>query len=249
MKIKSRFSGTILFESANETIKLTLQSAMQTRADLSWANLSGADLSSADLSRANLYGVNLSRADLYGANLSRANLSRANLYGANLSGADLSGANLSSADLYGADLSWANLSGADLSSADLSGADLSGADLSSANLSGADLSYFQICPKGGSFIAWKKAADGCVIQLKIPAWAMRTSSIIGRKCRAEFVVVVAIWDKNQKQIAKCTGWRKKEFAYEVGKVVAAGNYDHGPRVECSGGIHFFVTRKEAEQWN
>jgi len=179
MKIKSRFSGTILFESANETIKLTLQSAMQTRADLSWANLSGADLSSADLSRA----------------------------------------------------------------------DLSGADLSSANLSGADLSYFQICPKGGSFIAWKKAADGCVIQLKIPAWAMRTSSIIGRKCRAEFVVVVAIWDKNQKQIAKCTGWRKKEFAYEVGKVVAAGNYDHGPRVECSGGIHFFVTRKEAEQWN
>ena len=47
------------------------------RANLSWANLSGADLSRADLSGADLSEANLSGADLSEANLSRANLSKA----------------------------------------------------------------------------------------------------------------------------------------------------------------------------
>ena len=233
MKIKSRFSGTILFESTNKTIKSTLQSAVQAGADLRGAYLRGAYLRGAYLAGAYLRGAYLRGADLRGAYLR---------------GADLRGADLRGAYLRGVNLRCADLRGAYLMGADLTGANLSDADLRGAYLRGADLDY-QICPKGGSFTAWKKAACGCVVQLKIPAWAMRTSSIIGRKCRAEFVVVIAIWDKNQKQIKKCIGWREAEFIYEVGKVVAAGNYDHDPRVECSGGIHFFVTRKEAEGWN
>jgi len=238
MKIKSRFSGTILFESTNKTIKLTLRAAVEAGANLSDANLRGAYLRGAYLRGAYLRGADLRGANLRGADLSDADLSDADLRGADLSDADLSDANLSDAYLSDADLSDADLSDAYLSDAYLRGADLRGAYLD-----------YQICPKGGSFTAWKKAACGCVVQLKIPAWAMRTSSIIGRECRAEFVVVVAIWDKNQKQIKKCTGWRNKDFFYEVGKVVGAGNYDPDPRVECSGGIHFFVTREEAERWS
>ncbi len=118
-EIKCGFSGKVLFSLETETLKLAVEAAVKSGANLYGANLSGA----------NLYG-----AILYGADLSGANLSGADLYGANLSGANLYGA-----ILYRANLSGANLSGADLSGANLSGADLSGANLYRANLSGANL--------------------------------------------------------------------------------------------------------------
>ena len=76
IQIKSRFSAEVLFEHdcENNSIRLTLELAIKSR-----ANLSGADLS-----RANLSGANLSRANLSGADLSGANLSGANLSGAYL---------------------------------------------------------------------------------------------------------------------------------------------------------------------
>jgi len=77
-RIKHRFTGKILFELQCKSLKICIEAAVKSRADLSGADLSGADLSGADLS-----GADLSGADLYGANLSRADL-----YGANLSGAD-----------------------------------------------------------------------------------------------------------------------------------------------------------------
>jgi hypothetical protein len=106
-EIKHRYSCKIIFKLECGSLKLCVEAAVR-----SGANLSGANLSGADLSGANLSGANLSGANLYGANLYVANLYVANLYGANLSGADLSGANL-----YVANLSSANLSGANLSSA------------------------------------------------------------------------------------------------------------------------------------
>jgi hypothetical protein len=36
--------------------------------------------------------------------------------------------------------------------------------------------------------------------------------------------------------------------YVVGETVVADKYDPNPRVECSGGIHFFMTRAEAEAY-
>jgi len=89
IQIKSRWACSVLFEVEAESVKMALQIAVK-----SGANLYGANLYGADLYGANLYGANLSRANLYGANL----------YGANLYGADLSGANLSGANLYGANL-------------------------------------------------------------------------------------------------------------------------------------------------
>jgi hypothetical protein len=124
IQIKHRFDSSVLFECEANSMRVAVKLAIETKADLSWANLFGADLSGANLSWANLSGADLSGANLSGADLSWANLSGANLSGANLSGADLSWANLSGANLSGADLSWANLSGADLSGADLSGANL-----------------------------------------------------------------------------------------------------------------------------
>ena len=101
IQIKSRLSAEVLFEHdcENNSIRLTLELAIKSGADLSGADLSCANLSCASLSGANLICANLSGANLRYADLSCADLSCANLSGANLSRADLSGANLSRADL------------------------------------------------------------------------------------------------------------------------------------------------------
>ena len=149
MKIVS-FGGATLYEAEAPNLKVLVEKAARSRADLAGADLYSADLSGANLYGAYLAGANLAGANLSGANLTGADLSRAYLYSADLSGADLTGADLAGANLYGAnlyraDLSGANLYRADLSraylySADLSGADLAGAYLSGANLYGAYLS-------------------------------------------------------------------------------------------------------------
>jgi hypothetical protein len=72
IEIKHQYTGSVLFSLETKSLKLCVEAAIKSRADLSGANLSGANLSRA----------NLSRADLSGADLSGANLSRANLYGA-----------------------------------------------------------------------------------------------------------------------------------------------------------------------
>ena len=193
----------------------------------------------ANLREANLSYANLSRANLNGANLRWANLRWANLSGADLSGADLSGADLSGADLSRANLSRADLSGADLSRANLSRANLSGADLSGADLSGAELPKFQICPEEGSFIAFKKLHKSVVCKLMIPADAERTSSLVGRKCRASKVIVLE---------GEGSSLHDKSVVYRVGATVVPDSYDPDIRVECANGIHFFITRKEAEEY-
>src|SRR5574343_470820 len=61
-EIKNRFSGEVIFKLETESLRLCVEAAIKSRADLSGANLYGANLS-----RADLYGANLSRANLYGA--------------------------------------------------------------------------------------------------------------------------------------------------------------------------------------
>ena len=114
IQIKSRFTAAVLFEHdcENNSLRITLELAIKSGADLRGADLRGADLSGADLSRADLSGADLSGANLSGANLSGADLSRADLSGAYLIRADLSGADLSDAYLSRAYLSDAYLSGA-----------------------------------------------------------------------------------------------------------------------------------------
>ena len=169
-----------------------------------------------------------------GANLSRANLSRADL-----SWANLSWANLSRANLVGADLSEANLSRADLSWANLSRADLSWADLSWANLP-----KFQI-PQEGSLVVWKKLAGGVLCKMLIPEEARRTATLVGRKCRAEYVKVLELVNCSETVACdKHTG----NTPYEVGKIVRPDSYNDDIRIECTNGIHFFLTREEAEEY-
>jgi hypothetical protein len=146
------------------------------------------------------------------------------LYGANLYGANLSGAYLSRANLYGAYLS---------------GANLSRANLSGANLSGANLPHFLILPEG-DLIVWKKLSNGVICKLKIPADVKRINSLTGRKCRAEKALVLE---------GEGLGSYDQKTIYKVGEWVIPDSFDDDIRIECSHGIHFFITRKEAEEYN
>ena len=166
-----------------------------------------------------------------------------------LSGAYLNGAHLSGADLTGADLSRADLRGAGLSRADLSGADLRGADLSGAYLCGAKNLFLPIaCPDTGEFTAWKKCAGSTIVKLLIPADAKR-SSATSRKCRASKAVVIAVYDKDGNEIDSAVSNFSNTFVYHKGKTVEPANgFDDNRWNECAPGIHFFITREEAENY-
>lgn len=201
-----------------------------------------ADLSGANLSDANLRGADLSDSNLRGADLSDANLRGADLSDANLSGADLSDAYLRHAYLSRADLSDTNLSGADLS-----GADLSGADLSGVSTSGNTLFYWLSCPESGEFTAYKKCRDNVIVTLLITADAKR-SSATSRKCRASKAVVIAIESSNGVALDIAHSKKDVNFKYRLGETVEVADFNEDRWVECSTGIHFFITKQEAIQY-
>jgi hypothetical protein len=175
---------------------------------------------------------------------------KADLHGADLRRADLRRADLREADLREADLREADLRGADLREADLHRADLRGANLYGANLYGADLreaedllmSYTSICPEG-TLIGWKKCRDNIIVKLEIPLEAKR-SNATGRKCRAEFVKVLEIFGNTEKGISQHDGITE----YKVGEIVKCDFWCEDRWQECAGGIHFFLTRLEAENY-
>lgn len=192
--------------------------------------------------RADLHGEDLCGADLCGADLCGADLRHANLSGANLCGADLSRANLYGMNLQDADLCDADLSRADLSRANLCGADLRGANLTDVTYDGYTSFFALQCPEEGAFIAWKKCKDNVIVKLLIPEDAKRSSST-SRKCRASKAIVLEVIGAE-----KGISTNDEAFVYEVGKEVVPDSFDDNRWNECSHGIHFFVTRKEAENY-
>ena len=216
-------------------------------ANLCGANLCGADLRGANLCGADLCGANLCGADLYGADLCDANLRDADLCGSNLRGANLRGANLCGANLRSADLCDANLRDADLCGADLCDADLRDADLCGANLCDAKGCYLS-CPTEGSFIGWKKAS-GHIVKLRIPEDARR-SSATGHKCRCDKAYVMEIQNMDGTKATEDTvrSDNDKNFVYTVGATVEVPDFDDNMWSECAPGIHFFIDRRAAVEY-
>ena len=89
-------------------------------------------------------------------------------------------------------------------------------------------------------MGFKKLADGTIATLLIPAEAKRTATLIGRKCRAEFAVVL--------EGSGAFGSTRSGVHYERGATVHPDSYDPDIRVECTHGIHFFLTPEEAEEY-
>lgn len=103
------------------------------------------------------------------------------------------------------------------------------------------------CPSDGAFVAWKKLKNDLVAKLMIPEDARRSSATTN-KCRADKAVVLGIYGKNGKEYDSGVSSYDNAFVYTVGKTVIADKYDDDRWNECSNGIHFFVTREEAERY-
>jgi len=252
VEIKNRWTGGVIFSaevgvtpdmSPSFKLGLAVRLAVEKNTNLAGANLADANLADAYLADANLADANLARANLARANLADANLADANLADAYLARAYLADAYLARANLARANLARANLARAYLARAYLADANLARAYLADANLEGAkDIKPppFQI-PQEGELIVWKKLSGGNLCKLRIPPEARRTASVVGRKCRAEFAEVLE---------GSGMSWRAHghTITYAPGETVRPDGYDDNPLVECAQGIHFFLTREEAEAW-
>ena len=229
-QIKHNRSDATIFETECESLRECVVAAIT-----AGANLRGANLRGANLRGANLYGASLRGANLDGADLRGANLDGADLYGANLYGASLRGANLRGANLYGANLDGANLYGANLRGAILRGANA--------------LHQQHITPSTGTFVGWKKLQDDIIAKLMIPEDAQRLNAHGSRKCRASKVVVTAMcYSDGSVFDGVGIGIHDGVTRYVTGCEVTPDSFDPDRRVECSHGIHFFITREEAEEY-
>ena len=137
----------------------------------------------------------------------------------------------------------ANLTYANLTSANLTSADLRSANLTSANLTDAQAHKLYtertILPEG-DLIGYKKLLGGVIAKLRIPADAKRVGGMTGRKCRAEFAIVLEGEGRSSHDSA---------FVYEVGKKVTPTHpFDPCLLDGYRSGIHFFITREEAEAY-
>ena len=145
-------------------------------------------------------------------------------------------ADLREADLCGADLRWANLRDAILCGANLRGAK--------------NIPYIPLaCPDSGAFIGWKKAVD-FIVKLQIPEDAKR-SSATGRKCRCDKAIVLEVqnMDGTPSETGYCISQHDNNFEYRVGQTVCVDNFCEDRFSECAGGIHFFINRQEAVEYD
>lgn len=134
-----------------------------------------------------------------------------------------------------------------LSYADLRSANLRSANLSGADLSGADLDEKEQIRKGicltKKMIGYKKCRDNLIVKLEIPEGAI-VFSINNSKCRTNIAKVLEISNGKKNAISQ----NDESFKYKVGKIVRPTSFNCQYNVECGEGIHFFRTKKEAEEY-
>lgn len=120
------------------------------------------------------------------------------------------------------------------------------ANLRGANLSGVcyneNTAFFAIsCPEEGNFIGWKKCKNSVIVKLMITG---KRSSATSRKCRTSEAVVMEICNGALEAVSSY----RESFIYRSGEVVSVPDFDENRWNDCSSGIHFFITRAEAENY-
>lgn len=205
--------------------------------------------------------------DLTGIYLVNKNLSWAFLHHVILKGSILDNANLKHVNLLNVNLEHSNLQNTNLESAVLCKVNFSDANIRGANFCNAVLEnvsfenvyhdentiFFALqCPEEGSFIGYKKAINKdeefVIVKLQITEDAKR-SSATSRKCRCSKAKVLSITSIEGKiEYDSAHACYDRSFVYKVGEIVEVTNFNEDRWLECSTGIHFFITRDEAVQY-
>lgn len=126
--------------------------------------------------------------------------------------------------------------------------------------------FYNICPKEGSFVAWKKCKSekgDCLVKLLIPEDAKRSSNT-SNKCRCDKALVLEIkvipqsltsqlrnvypnlldCDCNE-TIDEAYSSYDKYFKYKVNEYVEVLPFDDDINKTCTAGIHFFMEKEQA----
>jgi hypothetical protein len=174
-----------------------------------------------------------------------------------LTNANLRCANLTNANLRYSNLRYSNLRYSNLRYSNLTNADLTNANLSNANLTGIEeslISITSLIPEG-NIIGYKKVnilgSDDCAIVKLLISDYVKRSNATGRKCRSESAKVMSIEGINceiKEDDIFCSK-HNSNFRYKVGEIVLSDSFDENRWNECSNGIHWFITKIEAINYN
>ncbi len=246
-------------------------------AKLEGAHFMNVDMTDAVLDDSNIQNGSITHSDLTRVHAQRANFINCCMWDNNYENAVLSGsrfiaAKLCDGNFRGADMSYCDLELADIDYVHFENADLSGVDLKwtrnsywacfkEANMKDIDIigsaindeavedakNLFipMVCPEEGSFIAWKKCRDGKIVKLQVPENARRTGGT-RYSCRASEVLILDIYDGNN-SCDEAVSIDDETLVFHKGELVKHKEEFDPSLLHNGSGIHFFITRGEAER--
>lgn len=239
-------------------MRANLDGADISNTDLRFTNLKYASLNDVNFYKSNLKGVDLRKTTLQHTNLSYADFREATLNDAYIFNSNLAHADFGDASLVGTYLSHSNLTRADFRGANLVWADLHSCVFYDTDLRDCNFMYSNLrgseyvpyipfqCPSDGAFVGWKKV-NNVLIKLEIPADAKRSSATTN-KCRCDKAKVLGFYDilgVNELDITELINDKYEKCKYVKGEMVYPDFFDEDRWNECSHGIHFFVNKQDA----
>ncbi len=200
-----------------------------------------------------LTGWDLSNTDLTLSSFQDTVLNNVDFHGSSVENALFDGCPMHGADFQNADMRTASFRYCDMRKCNIRGADLFGAVLEFARLEEIEpdenTKWFRLyCPEKGAFLGYKKCVNNRLVQLLIPADAKRTSAT-RPSCRCSKAKVLTIKSFDFKENYE-EAWSlvDENFVYRRGEWVEVKNFNEDRWMDSTTGIHFWLTREEAEAY-
>lgn len=206
--------------------------------ELEPGDLTGADLSNIDFTLSSFENVKLDQVNFSGSSVENALFD-----GCSMEGADFENANMKTASFRFCNMKNCNIKGANLYGAVLENADLT--DIKSDE----NTRWFRLhCPEKGAFLGYKKCVNNRMVQLLIPADALRTSATLP-SCRCSKAKVLTIKSFDFKEnFDEAWSLVDENFEYKRGEWVEVKDFNKDRWMDSTTGIHFWMTREEAEAY-
>ena len=240
--------------------------------DFGDADFSHSDLHNANLCDCKFSG-NMDGANLYGAAITGTEFKNCCMRHTNIESTNIGAAKFTYCDLYYANFSWAKIRTVTFEHCNMCGADFINGTWEKVKILSSSINHAIIrsikmetppvikntstyetglalaCPETGSFEAWKVVKNNhgkYLIKLLIPADAKRSSATTC-KCRCSKAKVLDIIRISAKRHVKSVVNYAyfNTTVYTVGKMVYPDSFDKNRWNECSNGIHFFISKKNA----
>lgn len=206
--------------------------------ELEPGDLTGTDLSNIDFTLSSFENVKLDQVNFKGSSVENALFD-----GCSMEGADFENANMKTASFRFCNMKNCNIKGANLYGAVLENADLT--DIKSDE----NTQWFRLhCPEKGAFLGYKKCVNNRMVQLLIPADALRTSATLP-SCRCSKAKVLTIKSFDFKEnFDEAWSLVDENFEYKRGEWVEVKDFNKDRWMDSTTGIHFWMTREEAEAY-